>query len=266
MTDREPARPVVVHCSRIEAGMLLRAQVDELLVTVSEGKSLENKVVFLHPPASAELEWEAQDKGYLLRLSTADLSQLPALGGVSLFFRYYRPTEMVELPLPPTSQASGIFATLAQQLRAEDKHELKDEGLQSRLIATSCSLILLLVRQLLYRKLPYIPISQPNRLIARFVEMVEKYYKNHSEVSFYARALFVTEDHLSRVCQRELGNSAKAVIQSKRFRQAELLLLTTSLTVKEISILVGFESADYFSRAFKKRFLVSPDQFRLGTS
>lgn len=51
-------------------------------------------------------------------------------------------------------------------------------------------------------------------------------------------------------------------IKVSRVRKAAPMLLSTSLTIHEISILVGFSKPDYFSNVFRKEFKTSPSDYR----
>ena len=44
--------------------------------------------------------------------------------------------------------------------------------------------------------------------------------------------------------------------------RAKILLLSTDMKNYEISETVGFEDANYFSASFKKKFGVSPNQYK----
>ncbi len=53
-------------------------------------------------------------------------------------------------------------------------------------------------------------------------------------------------------------------VNAKRLDYAKELLLTTSYSIREISILSGFGNDNYFSRIFKASTGVSPTRFREG--
>ena len=58
------------------------------------------------------------------------------------------------------------------------------------------------------------------------------------------------------------GTTPRAWLYELRLEQARNQLLTTDLTVAEISEHVGFRDVSHFSRAFRRRFDSSPAQFR----
>ena len=67
---------------------------------------------------------------------------------------------------------------------------------------------------------------------------------------------------LSRQIKQKTGRNFTDLIQDKRLSQAAYLLKTTGLKISEISQSVGYENFSYFHRLFRKRYQVSPFQFR----
>lgn len=63
--------------------------------------------------------------------------------------------------------------------------------------------------------------------------------------------------------KRLVGKSPNQYHLYLRLKKAEELLTNTTLTVSEIAYQTGFESLYYFSRLFKKKYGVSPKQYRL---
>lgn len=51
-------------------------------------------------------------------------------------------------------------------------------------------------------------------------------------------------------------------VNKKRIAWSEQLLLSTDLSVEEISLTVGFSSASYYSKLFKNEKGISPLKFR----
>ena len=62
----------------------------------------------------------------------------------------------------------------------------------------------------------------------------------------------VSEEHLRRLCRKELGRSPMQHLTHLRLRRAAHLLSTTDEKVESVARAVGFESAFTFSNTFKK--------------
>jgi transcriptional regulator GlxA family with amidase domain len=77
-----------------------------------------------------------------------------------------------------------------------------------------------------------------------------------------AKAFAVSGRQLSRLCQRELGQSPAALVQRLRLDDARRRLLEPGASVEAIADAVGFSSADAFRRAFERSFGVNPSAYR----
>ena len=77
-----------------------------------------------------------------------------------------------------------------------------------------------------------------------------------------ARCAGYSRYHFSRVFKEWTGFAPAAYIQNLRLRHGAKLLSETSLLVKEVAAESGFPDCNYFCRAFRRSFGVSPAQFR----
>lgn len=71
--------------------------------------------------------------------------------------------------------------------------------------------------------------------------------------------------HFSTVFSRETGLTFKDYLTESRLRKAKELLRMTTLRSSEISYQIGYNDPHYFSYVFRKRFGLSPKEFRLQT-
>ena len=77
-----------------------------------------------------------------------------------------------------------------------------------------------------------------------------------------ADAFRISNYSLSRMFKNQIGVGFIEYVNAKRMEYAKELLLTTSYSVRDISVMVGFASDNYFSRIFKATVGVSPTAFR----
>lgn len=75
-------------------------------------------------------------------------------------------------------------------------------------------------------------------------------------------AVNMTPSYLSRLFHKEKGVTYSKYIVQRRLEIANQLLTETELSVKKISEIAGFASANYFGSVFKKAFGVSPNVYR----
>ena len=69
----------------------------------------------------------------------------------------------------------------------------------------------------------------------------------------------------SRICylfRAETGMSPGQYLKTLRLQEAGKLLETTSLTVKQIRANVGLKDKSHFVRAFKRKYGVTPSEYR----
>lgn len=72
----------------------------------------------------------------------------------------------------------------------------------------------------------------------------------------------VTPRHFNRRVNAVAGMNATLYIRSRRIAKACALLMETDLSISEIYVKCGFESANYFSRVFKIEMGMPPTVFR----
>ncbi len=81
-------------------------------------------------------------------------------------------------------------------------------------------------------------------------------------VQQFAEALHVSPAYLSDMLRALTGQTAQQHLHHALIEQAKLLLLSTSLTVRETAFRLGFDYPHYFTRLFKSKTGVTPAAFR----
>lgn len=81
-----------------------------------------------------------------------------------------------------------------------------------------------------------------------------------------ARLAHVSEEHLRRLCWRELGRSPVAHLTFMRMQVARHLLSTSRDKLDFIARQVGYSTAEAFSRTFNRWSGCTPGEFRFGSS
>ncbi|HEU5041668.1 MAG TPA: AlkA N-terminal domain-containing protein [Gemmatimonadales bacterium] len=87
---------------------------------------------------------------------------------------------------------------------------------------------------------------------------------NDRSVAALARELGVSDRHLRRVLERELGVSPVELAQTHRLLLAKRLLADTTLPVTRIAFASGFQSLRRFNAVFRERYRLSPSALRRG--
>ena len=84
----------------------------------------------------------------------------------------------------------------------------------------------------------------------------------HLTLSALAELFHYSEPHLCTLIRRNTGYSFTALIRRLRMSEAVDCLTGTDMKISEIAEKVGYNSADHFSRVFRKTYHMSPLEYR----
>lgn len=99
-----------------------------------------------------------------------------------------------------------------------------------------------------------------------YVEQAIAYIKhNHSfgiNLSDVADYVGISRTYLNQIFQKALGISSQKFLMDFRLHKAANLLISTELSITDVSESIGYEDSLAFSKAFKKKFGLSPKNYR----
>lgn len=104
--------------------------------------------------------------------------------------------------------------------------------------------------------------SRYDRIANEFLVLVRENCRARRDMGFYADALHLSAKHIALVVKATTGVTAMKWIERQTVLNAKSLLLTTDLTVGEISDKLSFPSPSDFGKYFKKFTGLSPREFR----
>ena len=93
-------------------------------------------------------------------------------------------------------------------------------------------------------------------------EYIRKYYHQKIYISDIAKALGISESHLSRIFKKETGESIQEYSMHMRIERAENLLKYSEASLTEISEYLCFSSQSHFGKVFKVHKNMPPKQYR----
>ncbi len=107
--------------------------------------------------------------------------------------------------------------------------------------------------------------SYDQELVVKLLQYIDNDYRDASLNAFSAK---IKEDEyvLSRMLKKNTGSTFKELLQQRRLSKACELLKNTSLSIADISVLVGYDNTSFFHRLFLRNYGVSPRQYRLSNS
>ena len=101
-----------------------------------------------------------------------------------------------------------------------------------------------------------------NVKIQAAIEIIQNGISDKLDIAMLARQINMSASRLRHVFKKETGLSPSQYIKLRRMQEAEHLLLTTFLSVKEISHRAGFTNESYFSREFRRTHGLPPGKYR----
>ena len=104
-----------------------------------------------------------------------------------------------------------------------------------------------------------------SRLAHAAVHRISSGALNGRSVETLARELDVSERHLRRALEREIGVSPLELAQTHRLLLAKRLLADTDLSVTHVAYASGFQSLRRFNAVFLERYGMSPSALRRGS-
>jgi|GEM_PF-1047958 len=107
---------------------------------------------------------------------------------------------------------------------------------------------------------PAAPVSPAFSQLQPALIYIQSHFRGDLSVEDVAATVHFSEAHFSRLFHKALGLSYRDYVLNLRLSYAFSLLYNPIYKVYEVCFRSGFNSPEYFSRAFKKKFGISPEQ------
>jgi AraC-like DNA-binding protein len=105
-------------------------------------------------------------------------------------------------------------------------------------------------------------LSKQYQLVYKFKKLVEDQFLTLKTVQEYADALFISAKYLTEIVKAETGQNALHVIHNRMYLEAQYLLSSSGLSIKEIAERLNFDNSSHFSRFFKRFAGNNPSEFK----
>ena len=97
--------------------------------------------------------------------------------------------------------------------------------------------------------------------VAKTLEYMEENYMYRLTLSSISANVNLSSSYLCRIFKSEVGTSITNYLNNLRIRKAATLIKENTMSMKEISSMVGIDDQLYFSRLFKKCMGISPSEY-----
>mgnify|MGYP000462594753 CR=1 FL=1 len=220
----------------------------------------ENIIIFLSPNVVQCFDRKANVKAKAILFTEDFFSQTTAdtkhLRSSILF------NDLLTVPAVYLEDKADLFETLFSLMETE--YNKVNDPFQA-LILRNYLRTFMLEAERLRRKQNFTEVKKGPNLdfVIQFKNLLENHFKSEKTVSYYAKALNITEKRLNQAVSKILGLSPKQLIDERIMLEAKRLLAHTNESVKEIAFELGFEEPTNFVKYFKKHYPSTPVQFRV---
>ena len=109
-------------------------------------------------------------------------------------------------------------------------------------------------------------LDQYSPLVRKAVTYIRIHLADQLTLAGIAKGIRVSPSYLSRLFNRETGDSVSNFITKARVEKAAGLLSFSGMSIQNIAFYVGFGNLNYFSRCFKKYKKMTPTEYRASSS
>jgi AraC-like DNA-binding protein len=106
-------------------------------------------------------------------------------------------------------------------------------------------------------------------VLEQFEKLLKEYFQSEKpqtiglpSVAHFANELHLSANYFGDLIKKETGHSAKDYIQDKTIEVAKQVVFASSKTINEIAFELGFKYPQHFTRLFKQKVGVTPNEFR----
>ena len=174
------------------------------------------------------------------------------------FFSGSANDSVIQIPETLQNKINTLFEDILSEFT---RHELF--GLN--LVRTMLLQVFILVSRLSSKDSQTITASYNYTLLKSFQKLIEQNYYTLKLPKEYAELLYITPNHLNALCNDQLGISSGEVIRNRIFLESQRMLTNPDFTIYEIANRLNFTDNSYFTKAFKKQFGITPEEFRITT-
>ncbi|NLR90366.1 two-component regulator propeller domain-containing protein [Flammeovirga agarivorans] len=108
-----------------------------------------------------------------------------------------------------------------------------------------------------------VPLNEDEQLIKKITNLIEEHLADPEfNVQKIQKEMGLSQSSLYKKIKQQTGMSSTEFLRNFRLKYAKKLLEKSNLPISEVMLRVGFLDAKYFRVSFKKKYNVSPSQYR----
>jgi AraC family transcriptional activator of pobA len=106
-------------------------------------------------------------------------------------------------------------------------------------------------------------------IVKKFEQLLNEYFSNDTlldiglpDVKYFANELNFSPNYLSDLLKKHTGKTTQELIHLKIIEDAKKMLWNSEKTISEIAYILGFEHPSHFTKIFKNKTGLSPNEYR----
>lgn len=106
-------------------------------------------------------------------------------------------------------------------------------------------------------------------LLEKFEQLLKAYFQSEKpqtigtpSVSHFAEQLHLSPNYFGDLIKKETGQTAKEYLLNKTIETAKKMIFDSQMNINEIAMSLGFKYPQHFTRLFKQKTGVTPNEFR----
>ena len=177
--------------------------------------------------------------------------------------------EGLEISIPETNEGRYCIYTFSGTNKVltcmqSILHEMQEREQEHQMVCQAYMdiLVVQLMRNTITSMTQVSDSSVTNRQCAMVRRYIDNHYKEQLTLDLLAKEAKVNKYYLVHAYKQAYGISPINYMISRRIQAGKRLLLETDLSLSQISGILGFSSASYFSQSFRKAEGISPVEYR----
>ena len=99
-------------------------------------------------------------------------------------------------------------------------------------------------------------------MIHELSHLIDSSFVKEHHIKFYTSALNISEKQLNDLCNRYFNSSLKKILKDRLMLEARKLLISSEMSVSEISYKLNYDDNSYINKVFRKEVGLTPKKFR----
>jgi AraC family transcriptional regulator, transcriptional activator of pobA len=98
--------------------------------------------------------------------------------------------------------------------------------------------------------------------VYQFIMLMDEHYKEQRKTDFYSSKMGISEKRINQILKEKMNKTMTELLHERVIVEANRLLISANMTIKEIAFNLNFDDPAYFSRFYKKQTGYTPEDFK----